>query len=149
MHESSLARKILELSLAEVARASGAGEAGDAGEAGGVGGRRGVTVRAVRGRVAETESLSRESLELHFHAHAVGTPAAHARLEIELVHVEARCRACGATYLPEHHVLLCTQCGSTDGEELGATGLWIESIDVTADVTDEGPGDVPGEDPGA
>lgn len=140
MHESSLARKILELSLAEAARARGGEAAGRPG---------GVTVRVVRGRVAETESLSRESLELHFHAHAAGTPAAHARLEIELVHVEARCRACGATYLPEHHVLLCTGCGSTDGEELGATGLWIESIDVTDDVTDDVTGDVTGEDAGA
>jgi hydrogenase nickel incorporation protein HypA/HybF len=112
VHESSLARKILELSLAEAARAGGS------------------EVRVVRGRVAETEALSREALELHFHAHAAGTPAARARLEIELVHLGARCRACGATYLPEHHVLLCMQCGATDGEELGATGLWIESIEV-------------------
>lgn len=130
MHESSLARKILELSLAEVVRAGAPG---------------GVTVQVVRGRVSETETLSREALELHFHAHAAGTPAAHARLEIELVHVEARCRACGATYLPEHHVLLCTRCGSTDGEELGATGLWIESIDVT----DEATGEDAGKDAGA
>ena len=112
MHESSLARKILELSLAEAARAGGS------------------SIRVVRGRVAETETLSRESLELHFHGHAAGTPAAQARLEIELVHVEARCRACGASYRPEHHVLLCTRCGSTDGEALAATGLWIEAIEV-------------------
>ena len=125
MHESSLARKILELSLAEAARAGGTSGPG------GLGGLGEVRVDVVRGRVAETETLSREALELHFHAHAAGTPAAHARLEIELVHVAARCRACGATYLPEHHVLLCMRCGSTDGEELGATGLWIESIEVT------------------
>jgi hydrogenase nickel incorporation protein HypA/HybF len=118
MHESSLARQILELSLAEAARAGGS------------------RVRAVRGRVAETETLSRTSLELHFHARAAGTPAAGARLEIELVHVEARCRACGAIYRPEHHVVLCAGCGSTDGELLGATGLWIESIEVA----DEGAG---------
>jgi hydrogenase nickel incorporation protein HypA/HybF len=93
-------------------------------------------VRVVRGRVAETETLSRASLELHFHGHAAGTPAAGARLEIELVHVEVRCRACGATYRPEHHVVLCAGCGSTDGEQLGATGLWIDSIDVA----DEGTG---------
>jgi len=117
MHESSLARQILELSLAEAARAGGA------------------LVRVVRGRVAETETLSRASLELHFHAHAKGTAAAGARLEIELVHVEARCRACGATYHPEHHVVLCTRCGATDGELLGATGLWIESIDVADEDT--------------
>ena len=112
MHESSLARQILELSLAAARRAGGG------------------TLRAVRGRVAETEALSPEAIELHFRAHARGTPAAAARLELALVHVEARCRACGATYRPEHHVLLCARCGSTDGEELGATGLWIESIEL-------------------
>lgn len=122
MHESSLARQILELSLAAAARAGGA------------------RVAAVRGRVAETETLSRASLELHFHARAAGTPAEGARLDIELVHVEARCRACAAIYRPEHHVVLCTRCGSTDGELLGATGLWIASIDVAGDVADDGAG---------
>jgi hydrogenase nickel incorporation protein HypA/HybF len=84
----------------------------------------------VRGRVAETESLSGESIELHFRAHARGTPAAGARLELQLVHVEARCRACGEIYRPEHHVLLCPRCGSLDGEALGEAGLWIESIEL-------------------
>jgi hydrogenase nickel incorporation protein HypA/HybF len=112
VHESSLARQILELSLAAAERAGGA------------------AVLVVRGRVAETETLSQGAIELHFRAHARETPAAQARLELELVHVEARCRACGASYRPEHHVLLCPGCGSTDGEELGPTGLWIQSIDL-------------------
>lgn len=112
MHESSLAKQILELSLAAAGRAGGG------------------AVRVVRGRVAETETLSREALELHFRAYARATPAAAAELRVELVHVEARCRACAATYLPEHHVLMCPRCGSTDGEELGTTGLWIDTIEV-------------------
>jgi len=49
MHESTLARRILELAAA---RAGGA------------------AVRVVHGRVAETETLSREALELHFRAYA-------------------------------------------------------------------------------
>ena len=110
MHESSLARKILGLSLAAA--------------------RAGAVVRVIRGRVAETETLSQAALELNFRAQARGTLAADARLELELVHVEARCRGCGAVFRPEHHVLLCTRCGSTDGEQLGPTGLWLESIDV-------------------
>lgn len=122
MHEASLARQILELSLAEAARAGGG------------------AIVAVRGRVAQSETMSRESLELHFRAHARGTAAAGARLEVELVHVPGRCRACGETYLPEHHVLLCPRCGSTDGEELGETGLWLASIEV-----EDGPGGGPGE----
>jgi|SRR5689334_18575652 len=111
MHESTLARRILELAAA---RAGGA------------------AVRVVHGRVAETETLSREALELHFRAYARDTVAAAAELRIELVHVEARCRGCDATYLPEHHVLMCPRCGSTDGEQLGATGLWIDTIEVDA-----------------
>ena len=124
MHESSLAKQILTLSLAAAARGGGG------------------AVRVVRGRVAQTEALSRASLELHFRAHARGTPAAAAELRVELEHVAARCRACGARYLPEHHVLLCTRCGSTDGEELAPTGLWIESIDL--DGLDGGSGGRPG-----
>jgi hydrogenase nickel incorporation protein HypA/HybF len=112
MHESSLAKQLLDLSLAQAARAPGA------------------RVRVIRGRVAETETLSGDSLELHFRAHARGTAAEGARLEVELVHVRARCRSCGQTYLPEHHALICPGCASTDAEELEPTGLFLSTIDV-------------------
>lgn len=114
MHESSLAKQILDLSL-DAARSSGG------------------RVRVVRGRVAETETLSGESIELHFRAHAKGTLAEDARLEFDLVHVEARCRNCSEAYRPEHHVLVCPACGSTEGEELGPTGLFLESVDVDSE----------------
>jgi hydrogenase nickel incorporation protein HypA/HybF len=110
MHESSLARRILEAVLAR----SGAAR----------------RVRVVRGWVAETETLSADSLDFHFRAHAAGTAAADARLELRLEHVEARCGGCGARYRPEHHLLLCPSCGATGGELLGRTGLGIDSIDV-------------------
>jgi len=115
MHESSLAKQIVDLSLASLARASDV---------------RGRAIVSVRGWIADTETLSREALELHFLAHARGTPAEGARLDLELRHVRARCRTCGETYLPEHHVLLCPRCGSVDADELGETGLKIEAIDL-------------------
>ncbi len=87
-------------------------------------------MREVRGWIAETESLSPESLSLHFAAHARGTKAEGAQLLLELIRVEARCRACGRTYAPEHHVLLCPGCGSTEGEALRQTGLAVTSIEV-------------------
>ncbi len=112
MHESSLARQMLDTVLhrAFLDEAS--------------------RIRLVRGWVAETESLSPESLSFHFAAHARGTCAEGARLQLELIHVEARCRACGRTYAPEHHLLLCPVCGSTDGEQLGQTGLAVTAIEV-------------------
>lgn len=110
MHESSLAKQILDAALGAVPPHA--------------------RVTVVRGRVAETESLSRDALALHFGAHARGTAAEGARLALELTHVRARCAACNAVYLPEHHVLLCPDCGATEAEVLGETGLFIDDIDV-------------------
>lgn len=109
MHESALARNLL---AAVLARAGGG------------------RVRVVRGWVAETEALSPESLAFHFAAHARGTVAEGARLELELLRVEARCAACGDTYAPEHHVTVCPACGSTDAELLGRTGLGLRALEV-------------------
>lgn len=114
MHESSLAKQILTAVL-QSAEADGA-----------------TRIHAVRGWVAETETLSQQSLGFHFAAHARGTAAEGARLDLRLIHVEARCGACAATYAPEHHMLLCPACGSTDGEFLGPTGLGIDSLEVDA-----------------
>jgi hydrogenase nickel incorporation protein HypA/HybF len=109
VHESQLARQVLHLALARAPA--------------------GTRVVAVRGWVAETETLSRPALELHFGAHARGTAAEGARLVLELRHVSATC-ACGAAYLPEHHVLVCPSCGGTDAVLSGPTGLTVEAIDV-------------------
>jgi hydrogenase nickel incorporation protein HypA/HybF len=84
----------------------------------------------VRGWVAETEALSAESLALQFAAHARGTLADGARLDIRLMHVEARCRSCGQSYAPAHHILICPACGGTEADLLGQTGLGIEALEV-------------------
>jgi len=112
MHEAALARQLL---AAVLERAAAAGVA---------------RVRVARGWIAETETLSAESLAFHFARHAHGTAADGARLELRLLHVEARCRACAVVYRPEHHVLLCPECGSADGELLGRTGLGLDELEV-------------------
>ena len=112
MHEASLAKGILAAVL-DRARAEG-----------------GARVREVRGWVAETEALSADSLSFHFAAHARGTAAEGARLRLRVVHVRARCRACGVEYPPEHHVLLCPSCGGAEGDLLGPTGLGVDSMEV-------------------
>ena len=112
MHESTLAKQILDTVL-DQARVNDA-----------------KRVRSVRGWIAETEALSPQSLGFHFSAHARGTLAEGAKLELRLIHIEARCRGCGTKYAPERHLLLCPSCGSTDGDELGRTGLSIEALEV-------------------
>ena len=87
MHESSLARQILDALLDRAGTAAA------------------QRVRAVHGWIAENEVLSPQSLRLHFSAHARGTLAEGAKLELRLIHVEARCRACNTKYAPDHHLL--------------------------------------------
>jgi hydrogenase nickel incorporation protein HypA/HybF len=112
MHEAQLARGILREVLARAAT---------------LGAER---VLAVRGWIAETEALSRDSLVLSFTAMAQGTPAEGARLDLSVEHVAARCRGCHAEYLPCHGMLVCPCCGGSEAEVLGRTGIAIETMDV-------------------
>src|SRR5687767_1539194 len=112
MHESSLAKQILELALKAVE------------------GEHAPRIRAVRGFVAETEALNPVALELHFNAYARDTAAHGARLELRVTHVRARCLECAHDYAPDHHVMLCPGCGSAEAELLGHTGFGIETIEI-------------------
>lgn len=112
MHETTLAKQILDVCL------SRAHEQGAA------------RILAVYGWVAETETLSTDSLGLHFAAHARGTLAEGAKLALEVTHVDARCRHCQRVYPPEHHLLLCPGCGSTEAELLGQTGVGLTRLEV-------------------
>lgn len=112
MHEVSLAREILGAVLERV-------------------GDQPVRVREVRGWLAQDEVIALDSLQLHFDRLADGTPAAGARLALEVEHVAARCLDCGQRYLPDHHLTICDACGSTRGELLGRTGLGVTAIEVT------------------
>lgn len=112
MHETTLAKQILDVCL-------GRAHEQDA-----------KRIRAVYGWVAETETLSADSLGLHFAAHARGTLAEGAKLALEVTHVEARCQECQRVYRPEHHLLLCPGCGSTAAELLGRTGVGVTQLEV-------------------
>lgn len=113
MHESSLARELLRIALERAAA------------------ERASSVVRVVAWAAETEALSQETLRLHFAAAARGTLADGAVLDVQLTHVSARCRACGAEFLPEHHLLVCSACGGLDADVLGRVGLGVDSIEVT------------------
>lgn len=112
MHESQLARQVLD---AVLARADAA---------------RARRVLAVRGWLADPEGLSPESLAFHFAAHARGTAAEGADLGLAITRIAARCQACGAAFETDDHVPVCTACGSTACAWLAAPGLGIEEIDV-------------------
>jgi hydrogenase nickel incorporation protein HypA/HybF len=113
MHESSLGKDLLQAVLAQVER-DGCQK-----------------VLAVRGSVAETEVLSAEAVGFHFGAFAVGTPAEGAKLELETIHVRAKCKGCGEVYLPDHHVTLCPKCSGTEADLLEECGVRITELEVS------------------
>jgi hydrogenase nickel incorporation protein HypA/HybF len=112
MHESSLAKNVLDAVLAR-ARAE-----------------RAERVLVARGWLADVEAIDPESLAFHFAAHARGTIAEGARLEIARTLVKARCLDCRAEFEPDHHVALCPSCGG-EGELERPTGLGIEELEVS------------------
>lgn len=112
MHESSLARQIVEAVLAK-AQASGA-----------------TKILKVTGWIAEPERLSADSLQVHFDIQAAGTIAEGAKLELAISRVLARCAACGNTYPPDHQITVCPACGCTDATLLGRVGLGIDSVEI-------------------
>ena len=112
MHESDLARRVVEAVL----EATG-----------------GARVVSVKGTIAEAETLSPDSLGFHFAAHAKGTQAEGARLELDLVEVLAICDGCGKRFMPEdHHVLLCPDCGSPATLE-AEVGVRVTAVEVEDD----------------
>ena len=113
MHEAALARQILRTAL-ERARSARANR-----------------IVRISGWIAETERLSVDSLRLHFQAAGAGSPAAGAALDFLVVTIEARCRRCGASFTPDHHLVLCPRCGSADDADLShPTGFAIDRLEV-------------------
>lgn len=109
MHESSLAKRLLEAALERAP-----------------GGR----IVAVRGWICDAEALSAESLALHFAAHARGTRAEGARVEIAVEQAVVRCADCGHSYTQERHVAICPRCGGAQAQAQGRIGVGIDTIDV-------------------
>jgi hydrogenase nickel insertion protein HypA len=112
MHESTLAKRLLEAAIA-IGRQRHA--------------RRVVSLHAW---IADAEPLDHASVEAHFSLNANGTIAEGARLCLQLSHVAARCVDCDATYLPIGHLTLCPRCGSSEAKLTGRTGAGIESLEV-------------------
>ncbi|MFO0760523.1 MAG: hydrogenase maturation nickel metallochaperone HypA [Byssovorax sp.] len=112
MHEASIARQLVTAAIAQ----------------GHKNGARKIT--RIAGWVAETETLSKESITMQAAAQAVGSIAEGAAIDLDVFHVEARCSTCGEVYRPEHHLLLCPKCGGTDAALLREVGIGVQAIDV-------------------
>ncbi len=91
MHETQLAREILNAALEEAHRRSG-------------------RLQGVKIELSKTSHESSEALEFAFSAVTEGTEAAGAKLEIERVPGRLTCPHCGHEFEAEDVVALCPQC---------------------------------------
>jgi hydrogenase nickel incorporation protein HypA/HybF len=84
---------------------------------------------AVRLRIGRLRGLDARQIRGCFEIFAEATPAHGARLDIEEVGVEARCRACGRAYAVPRFQFACPACGSEDADVLKGRELEIVSFD--------------------
>ncbi|MCP4544923.1 MAG: hydrogenase maturation nickel metallochaperone HypA [bacterium] len=69
-----------------------------------------------------------EALDAAFEAAAEGTVAEGAQVELTIVPLKAKCRACAHEFEPEVDSFLCAQCGVADVEFLTGDDIILKSI---------------------
>lgn len=89
---------------------------------------RGVTVVTLR--AGGLRQVVPESLHFYFEIVARGTACDGARLELEVVPVVLRCRACAHEWSPEGHGFRCPSCGEASVEVVSGDELEVESIEI-------------------
>ncbi|MDZ7343467.1 MAG: hydrogenase maturation nickel metallochaperone HypA [candidate division KSB1 bacterium] len=113
MHELSIATSIVETVLQEIAQ------------------KKLPLVQTIAVRIGALSAVDPEALRFGFDAIISDTPLSKTKLEIELVPVRGKCRACGQEFAVEDFVFACPLCQSgeievTGGEELDIAYLEVE-----------------------
>lgn len=112
MHEMAITMSMLDLVLAEAARA---------------GASRVVAVKVV---VGEMSGVVDRFIQTNFELISRGTPAEGAALSFRNVPKQARCRKCAQVYHPTNIYWACPECQSTEFEIIAGNELYVESIEV-------------------
>lgn len=112
MHELSIANSIVETVLQEVTR------------------KHLPPVQAIALRIGALSSVDPEALRFGFDSIIPDTPLAKAKLEIEFVPVQGKCRTCSQEFAVEDFIFACPHCQSgqievTRGEELDIAYLEV------------------------
>lgn len=97
----------------------------------------GTRVRAVRVRVGALRAIDPVSLRYCYEASAIGTPAEGSRLSVDIVPIEATCRACRTRFTVESLVFICPKCGGAECDTAGGEELlldWVELDEPAAPV---------------
>ena len=86
-----------------------------------------LTINVALGQLSGVDA---QCLEAAFPLAAAGTLAEHARLAIEAVPAEVRCRACGRTTAPRFPFFQCEACQGSDIEIVSGRDLTLKSVEI-------------------
>ena len=92
-------------------------------------------VAAVTVRIGALSGVNLEALQMAFPVAVEDTLAASARLLIETVPAQVRCRCCARLSEPDAPSIYCAACGSTEVEVVGGYELDIKSVELDVDPT--------------
>ncbi len=90
----------------------------------------GAPIHALKVRVGPLSGVVPEALRFAFESLIPGTPAAHARLDLDETPLLFHCLRCQADYATPLGLYHCPQCGATDSELRGGSELELISIEV-------------------
>lgn len=88
--------------------------------------------KLVKVKVGEMLHLIPDSVLMHYRQMTKGTHLEGAVLQLTETPVQVRCPVCSFTGgVEDHHMLLCSKCGSRDVELIQGKEITIESIEMT------------------
>ena len=90
-------------------------------------------ITRVRLKVGRLSGIVPELLESAFDMYKKGTLAEKAVLDIDIVPLSVRCRACGAENSREDFCLACPACASPDLQIIQGTEIFLEKIELEVD----------------
>jgi hydrogenase nickel incorporation protein HypA/HybF len=89
-------------------------------------------VRRVKLEIGKFTCVTPDAIRFCFDVAAAETPLEGARLEIVEIEAQARCRACGMTFVQETLWASCP-CGARDCERISGEELRVKEYEVDAD----------------
>jgi len=112
MHELAVTQQILDMAL-EKARENRASE-----------------IQSINLVVGDLTSIIDDSVQFYFDILSKNTMAEKARLSIQRVPVELRCRSCRRSYIAPDQHWHCPQCQSLDLEITRGNEFYLDSIEI-------------------
>jgi hydrogenase nickel incorporation protein HypA/HybF len=112
MHEMSIAQSLLEIIREEMLKYNA------------------TMLRSVRLHIGQLSAIVPESLSFCFEVMTSGTDLEGAKLKMEIIPLEGKCRECEKAFEIQDYTFICPQCGSTNIDTIAGQDLSIVEMEV-------------------